>query len=62
MFRSSKQAMVTSLRRFSRDECGATSIEYALIASGVSVVIVGTIATLGSNVKTMYSTVATALK
>ncbi len=62
MFRSSTQAMVTSLRRFTRDECGATSIEYALIASGVSIVIVGTVATLGSNVETMYSVVATALK
>jgi pilus assembly protein Flp/PilA len=51
-----------SLRCFLADERGATSIEYALIASGVSIVIVGTVATLGSNVKTMYSTVATALK
>jgi len=54
--------MLTSLRRFMRDQCGATSIEYALIASDVSIVIVGTVATLGSNVNTMYSTVATALK
>ncbi|MDE2373424.1 MAG: Flp family type IVb pilin, partial [Hyphomicrobiales bacterium] len=36
--------------------------EYALIASGISIVIVGTIATLGSNVKSFYSSIATALK
>ena len=52
----------TVLRCFLGDEQGATSIEYALIASGVSIVIVGTVATLGSNVKGMYSSVATALK
>jgi len=54
--------MLISLRRFVRDQRGATSIEYAIIASGVSIVIVGVIATLGSNVKSLYSSVATALK
>ncbi len=62
MFKSSRQAMLISLRRFVRDQRGATSIEYAIIASGVSIVIVGAIATLGSNVKSLYSSVATALK
>jgi pilus assembly protein Flp/PilA len=59
MYKSSTLAL---LQRFWRDEKGATAIEYALIASGVSVVIVGTVATLGSNVKNFYSSVATALK
>ena len=49
-------------RRFLCDERGATSIEYAIIASGVSIVIVGVIATLGSNVKGLYSSIAAALK
>ena len=35
MFRSSVQSMLTSLRRFMRDQCGATSIEYALIAASL---------------------------
>jgi pilus assembly protein Flp/PilA len=61
MFKSA-HVIGTALRRFLGDEQGATSIEYALIASGVSIVIVGTVATLGSNVKGMYSSVATALK
>jgi pilus assembly protein Flp/PilA len=62
MFKSSTRSIRTSFRRFCGDESGATSIEYALIASGVSIVIVGTVATLGSNVKTFYTNVATALK
>jgi pilus assembly protein Flp/PilA len=48
--------------RFLRDERGTTAIEYALIASGVSIVIVGTVATLGTAVKGFYSSVASALK
>lgn len=62
MFKSSTTAICTSLRRFARDSSGASAIEYALIASGVSIVIAGTVVTLGSNVKGFYSNVATALK
>jgi pilus assembly protein Flp/PilA len=62
MFKSSGNAIAGSLLRFVRDESGATAIEYALIASGVSIVIVGTVATLGTNVKAMFSSVSTALK
>jgi pilus assembly protein Flp/PilA len=51
-----------SLRRFFGDTCGTTSLEYAIIASGVSIVIVGSVMTLGSDVKGFYSSVATALK
>lgn len=32
-----------TLRRFARDDSGASAIEYALIASGISIAIVGTI-------------------
>jgi pilus assembly protein Flp/PilA len=60
MFKSATSAICTSLRRFAGDSSGATAIEYALIASGIS--IVGTVATLGTNVKDFYSNVATALK
>ena len=48
--------------RILRNECGSTAIEYALIASGVSIAIVGTVATLGTTIKGFYSSVATALK
>ncbi len=52
----------SALRRFLSDERGATAIEYALIASGVSIVIAATVATLGSKVTGMFASVATALK
>ena len=40
------------LHRFLRAREGATAIEYAIIASGVSVAIAATVTTLGSTVKT----------
>ncbi|HTV38793.1 MAG TPA: Flp family type IVb pilin [Xanthobacteraceae bacterium] len=51
-----------SVRRFLRDESGATSIEYAIIASGIAVAIAATIVSLGSSVKGMYSNVLTSMK
>lgn len=35
------------IARFAADESGATAIEYALIAALVSIVIIGTLATIG---------------
>ncbi|HEY5278353.1 MAG TPA: Flp family type IVb pilin [Pseudolabrys sp.] len=40
------------LRRLLKDYRGATAIEYAIVASGVSLAIMSTIWTLGSSVKT----------
>jgi pilus assembly protein Flp/PilA len=62
MFKSPTPAIRPLVARFLRDESGTTAIEYALIASGVSIVIVGTVATLGTNVKGFYTSVAAALK
>jgi pilus assembly protein Flp/PilA len=62
MFQTPTLTLRTSLRRFLHDERGATAIEYALIASGISIAIVGTVAVLGGNVQNFYSSVATALK
>jgi pilus assembly protein Flp/PilA len=50
------------LGRFLRDESGSTAIEYALVASGVSIVIAGTVTTVGTTVKNFYVSVADALK
>lgn len=52
----------TAIRRFARDEGGATAIEYALIAAGVGGAIVLAVTTLGGNVNVMWSSVATALR
>jgi pilus assembly protein Flp/PilA len=62
MFKSATPAIRPLLARLLRDESGATAIEYAIIASGVSIVIVGTVATLGTSVKGFYTSVASALK
>jgi pilus assembly protein Flp/PilA len=40
--------------RFTADEGGTTAIEYALIAAGISVAVVGAVSTLGSNLKTNF--------
>jgi len=39
-------------RRFHADESGATAIEYALIAAGISVAIVTAVFGLGTQIKT----------
>jgi pilus assembly protein Flp/PilA len=48
--------------RFMKDESGATAIEYGLIAAGISVAIITVVGTLGSSLKTTFTSVQTALK
>ena len=55
------RAIRTTFQRFLRGARGATSIEYAMIASGLSIVIAAPIVGLGANVKDFYTTVAAAL-
>jgi len=62
MINSATQALGSSVRRFLRDESGATAIEYAMIASGIAVAIATTIVSLGSTVKGLYTGVATAMQ
>ena len=50
------------LRTFLRNEQGATAIEYGLLAAGISVAIIATVAALGSNLNTTFSSVSGALK
>jgi pilus assembly protein Flp/PilA len=40
-----------------RDEAGATSIEYALIATLVAIVIIGSLTTLGTTLSTRFVSV-----
>jgi pilus assembly protein Flp/PilA len=51
----------TTMRRFMRDDSGATAIEYAMIASGVAVAIAATVMSLGSTVKGLFSSVSSAM-
>lgn len=47
-----------SMRRYLRDESGATSIEYALIATLVSMVILGSVTLIGTTVKGIFVSVS----
>jgi pilus assembly protein Flp/PilA len=53
--------MQNFIARFVKDESGATAIEYGLIAALISVAIIAAAKTLGSNISTTFSTVATAI-
>jgi pilus assembly protein Flp/PilA len=54
--------MTNLVRRFAKDESGATAIEYGLIAAGISVAIIAVVQGLGTNLKTTLGSVQTALK
>jgi len=54
--------MKAIMKRFVRDDSGATAIEYGLIAAGISVVIIATVQALGVNLTGTFNTVAGALK
>jgi pilus assembly protein Flp/PilA len=54
--------MQKSILRFVKDESGATAIEYGLIAAGISVAIIAVVQGLGTNLKTTFGSVQTALK
>lgn len=43
-----------ALDAFARDERGTTAIEYAVIATGISIAIVGFVTAIGSTLNTMY--------
>jgi pilus assembly protein Flp/PilA len=45
-----------------KDESGATAIEYGLIAAGISVAIIAVVQGLGSKLNTTFTSVQTALK
>lgn len=53
--------MSTLLRRFLRDENGATAIEYGLIAAGISVAIITVVQGLGTKLSNVFTNVTTAL-
>lgn len=54
--------MRAKIKNFIRDENGATSIEYAVIASGIGIAVLATVTTLGANVNAMWTKVSTALR
>ena len=45
------------LRKFLNDESAATAIEYAIIAAGVSIVIVAAVLSIGAKVSSTFTSV-----
>jgi pilus assembly protein Flp/PilA len=54
--------MTNLVKRFMKDESGATAIEYGLIAAGISVAIIAVVQGIGSKLNTTFTSVQTALK
>ena len=50
------------LRKFLKDESGATAIEYGLIAALIAVVIITALTAVGSQLTTTFNNVATAVR
>lgn len=53
---------MSSIVAFLKDESGATAIEYGLIAAGISVVILATVNSVGSQLNTKFDTISSLLK
>jgi pilus assembly protein Flp/PilA len=49
--------MTNAIRRFLKDDNGATAIEYGLIAALIAVAIVTALTTLGTNLSGLFSSV-----
>ena len=53
--------MSNLFRHFLSDECGATAIEYGLIAAGIAVVIIAVVNGLGTSLNTTFSSISSQL-
>jgi pilus assembly protein Flp/PilA len=54
--------MLQLLSRFLRDQSGATAIEYCLIATGLSIVIITAVNSIGTSLNTKFTSVNSSLK
>ena len=52
---------MTRLKRFLKNEAGATAIEYGLIAALIGVAIITAVGLVGTNLNTTFDTVSTKL-
>jgi pilus assembly protein Flp/PilA len=55
------RVMCKLVGRFLKDNSGATAIEYALIAAGISIVIVAAVNNIGTTLNAAFTSVSTAL-
>ena len=56
------ELMINVVKRFSRDESGATAIEYGLIAALIAVAMIGAATTLGSKIGTQFGNIGSKMK
>ena len=61
IFGIQEHTMTNLVTRFANDESGATAIEYGLIAAGISVAIITVVNTLGSSLKSTFTSISTQL-
>ncbi len=54
--------MYNLILRFLKNDAAATAIEYGLIAAGISVAIIATVNSLGSQLNTTFTSISTQLK
>jgi len=54
--------MTNIFSRFVRDENGATAIEYGLIAALIAVVVITALTSIGTNLETKFTSIATSLR
>lgn len=50
-----------TLKRFAKDESGATAIEYGLIAAGISVAIITVVQGLGTKLNNTFNNISSKL-
>jgi pilus assembly protein Flp/PilA len=60
--RNEEAAVLRLISQFIGDESGATAIEYALIAAGISMAIIVTVQGLGTTLSGRYAAVNASLK
>jgi pilus assembly protein Flp/PilA len=54
--------MTSIIKSFSKDESGATAIEYGLIAAGIAIAIITAVNGLGTKLSTNFDTISNSLK
>jgi pilus assembly protein Flp/PilA len=57
-----EHAMKNLLKRFAKDESGATAIEYGLIAAGIALAIIAAVNSLGTALSSNFSSISSSLK
>ena len=54
--------MTQFIKRFAKDESGATAIEYGMIAALIAVAIITVVGSIGTKLNTSFTTINTNLK